>query len=640
MKNKLYLCEIGDIYDNQIRLPYSTGLVWSYCKTFKEITDNYELLDWLFWREDINQMLSRIKNPDIVGFSHFVWNEQINNDLAKKVKNKYPNCLIIYGGQSTPKQDRCKDFFKIHPYVDVLIHGEGEITFKKLLDGYLNNDIDSVSGCTFKQENNISKTNLSRPRIQDISIMPSPYLDGTFDNLAKKSPYKLDVIIETARGCPYSCTFCEWGDNYYTLLKRQPIEKLKKEIDWSVEHKVEFLYNADNNFGLFPEHKYITEYIVNKKKKTGYPHIMRNDWAKGRADKVMPIAKMLHDAGLQKGVTVALQSMNKETLKAIKRKNIDNGKLKEFVKLYNQEDVPYFLEFILGLPGETVDSFIDGATEIMELGLHTFVTYNPMIVLPNTPFNEKSYQEKYGIKLKEVSQPFAHFEIENVEEYHEKTSIVRSHNGMNEDEYVEAWMYRWLFNFGHYFGYLQFISRFMRSVYDIEYYDFYTDIMDYIKNKKDGFLKKEYDVTKNGIEEVFENKSLWGRVLNDVKKNFYWEYEEATAIHISLNHKLFYDEIYKYLIDKYELEDNLVKCLIDYQIVRIQHPNQEYPFTTKLDYNIHEVLLGNTKIVKNGGHVLKVHGKKYDDVYDWAKKCFWWGKRAQLFQTKVEAVNE
>ena len=85
---------------------------------------------------------------------------------------------------------------------------------------------------------------------------------------------------------------------------------------------------------------------------------------------------------------------------------------------------------------------------------------------------------------------------------------------------------------------------------------------------------------------------------------------------------------------------NLVKCLIDYQIVRIQHPNQEYPFTTKLDYNIHEVLLGNTKIVKNGGHVLKVHGKKYDDVYDWAKKCFWWGKRASLFQTKVEVVNE
>jgi hypothetical protein len=164
--------------------------------------------------------------------------------------------------------------------------------------------------------------------------------------------------------------------------------------------------------------------------------------------------------------------------------------------------------------------------------------------------------------------------------------------------------------------------------------------MDYIKNKKDGFLKKEYDVTKNGIEEVFENKSLWGRVLNDVKKNFYWEYEEATAIHISLNHKLFYDEIYKYLIDKYELEDNLVKCLIDYQIVRIQHPNQEYPFTAKFDYNIHEVLLGSTKIVKNGGHVLKVHGKKYDDVYDWAKKCFWWGKRASLFQTKVEAVNE
>ena len=121
----------------------------------------------------------------------------------------------------------------------------------------------------------------------------------------------------------------------------------------------------------------------------------------------------------------------------ITKTNFQTPHFHQFVKLYNQEDVPYFLEFILGLPGETVDSFIDGATEIMELGLHTFVTYNPMIVLPNTPFNEKSYQEKYGIKLKEVSQPFAHFEIENVEEYNEKTFIVRSHNGMDEDEYVK-----------------------------------------------------------------------------------------------------------------------------------------------------------------------------------------------------------
>ena len=116
MKKNLYFCEIGDIYDDQVRVPYSTGLIWSYCKTFDEINDNYKLKDWIFWREDLEIMLSKFEKPDIVGFSHFVWNEQVNNDLAKLIKKKYPNCIVVYGGQSAPKQDRCSEFFKNHPY--------------------------------------------------------------------------------------------------------------------------------------------------------------------------------------------------------------------------------------------------------------------------------------------------------------------------------------------------------------------------------------------------------------------------------------------------------------------------------------------------------------------------------------------
>ena len=71
---RLYLIEISDVYANQIRLPYSTGVVWSYCTKDKNITDNYELSDWFYYRQDPNTIIDSIENPDVIGFSGWVWN--------------------------------------------------------------------------------------------------------------------------------------------------------------------------------------------------------------------------------------------------------------------------------------------------------------------------------------------------------------------------------------------------------------------------------------------------------------------------------------------------------------------------------------------------------------------------------------
>ena len=380
MKKQVYLFEISDTYNGQVKLPYSTGLIWGYCILDNTIKSNYELGGWLYYRDDIDKILSKVENPSIVGFSNFVWNTQTNYLLAKKIKEKYPNCLIVFGGQGTPKSDKISNFFVQHPYIDIAVQGEGEISFKEILLENLkeNSNFKSVSGITINGDKHI--TTSPRPRIKDIDSMPSPYLDGLFDDLIKIKDhnYDFEATIESVRGCPYQCTFCEIGDKYFQKIAKQTNEKIYNELDWISENKIEFFYNADSNFGLLKEHFDQVRYMTDLKKKTGYPDNIRIDWAKSKADKVVELAQLLTDAKMMKGITIALQSMNPEVLKAIKRKNVDDGKLKEFFDLYKDKELVSYVELILGLPMETLESFKDGMFQLLDLEYNDFIGIYPM----------------------------------------------------------------------------------------------------------------------------------------------------------------------------------------------------------------------------------------------------------------------
>lgn len=74
MKKNVYLFEINDILTNQAKLPYSTGLIWSYCKTIESISNNFNLDKLFWWRRETDVILEQIETPHIIGFSCFVWN--------------------------------------------------------------------------------------------------------------------------------------------------------------------------------------------------------------------------------------------------------------------------------------------------------------------------------------------------------------------------------------------------------------------------------------------------------------------------------------------------------------------------------------------------------------------------------------
>jgi putative methyltransferase len=664
MKKNVYLFEINDILSNQAKLPYSTGLIWSHCRIIPTVKDNYQLAKMFWWRRDTEEVLSHIENPSVIGFSCFVWNWNNNIELAKKIKEKYPECIIVFGGWQAPMSDRSQNFFKDHPYVDIIAHGEGEIIFGNILIENLKEkpDWSKIKGCSIPyrfvtgdaassnikdglkiidQEVNLNPDPLDtfvtepQPRIADLMEMPSPYLNGLFDELISdpECVYDLEATIETTRGCPYACTYCEIGTKYYQKIKYHTLEKIYSEIDWLSDNKVVFVYNADSNFGMLKDHLPITRYLVDKKKKTGYPEKHRCDWSKNQADKVIELAKIFYEAEMDKGITIALQSLNKDTLKATKRKNVDGGKLREFIKLYEDTNLPSYIELILGLPEETKESFISGICQVMELGQHNYIGIYPLTALPNTPFGDPKYIEQYGLEIIDTYPAFSHVDVSDDNDF-EREHMVVSSNTMTLEDYKECTLFRWMSMFAHYLGATQFVSRFVNKHLGVSFEDFYVNLMEYMESS-DGFLNEQLTKTKETLDGVLDARLPWGRVVPEVRENYAWDFEEATIIAIMKNKKEYYDDIRKFLAINYPMPESVVEDILKYQDSAMLDPQIAYPDKNTIEYNLQGVIY-DEELLQHKKYQLTSENKNYDgDFYEYGKETLWWGRRVAAYKNKV-----
>lgn len=641
MKKNIYLFELSDIFANQVYLPYSSGVVWSYSKNKDIIKNNYDLKNWFYYREDVETILEKIKDPQVLAFSCFMWNWNLNCNIAKKIKENYPDCLIIFGGQHQPLSDRSHGIFKKHPYIDILVHHEGEESFYEILTENLKEkDFSNISGITINQ-NGIEVRTPPRERISDIQDLPSPYLDGSFDKLLlnNKKGLLFSANIESARGCPFSCAFCEIGDSYYNKV-RTSYEKTKKEIDWIAKNKIEYVTDANSNFGLKYDNDYdLSLYVQKKKKETGFPKAYRVTWVKGRADKVLNIAKVFEQAGVQKGMTIALQSMNADVLKSIKRRNIDGGKLQKFIEMYESENIGSYIELIWGLPEETIETFKDGIMQILDHGYHNYLDIHLMMMLPNAPIASQKYINDYGIKTTTTQPRFSHRHIDRIMS-EDTVEFVTETNSFSIEDWIEGHQYRWLIIFGHYLGPLQFIARSLNKIYNISYKDFYNEIMYFSETNDETFIGKQYHEIRNNLDLVLQNKRFWGGIVKGVG-DINWNVDESTCIELANGNKdIFYSEIQNFIIATYpQIDNHVLNNIIFYQRCRLSDPNENYPIKKQFDFNIHDII-ENNHALREQSNTIVFDAKNYDsDIFSWAKEVIWFGRRVGKYKTSAIKIN-
>ena len=627
MKN-IYMVQVGFSFDKSVYLPYSVATIISYCKSIPEINEQYHFPKPIYKRDKIADIVSSLDSPYMVGFSCYLWNTNFNMTLAKAIKEKYPECIIVFGGHNAAEDG---SMLTTENYIDIVMTGEGEETFASLLT---EENPDNCPNIYYRKNGEIVKT--YEKFYDDISHYPSPFLDGTLDEVIDNDPdTDFLSVLETNRGCPFSCAYCDWCAK--KKVRQFPIEKVNAEIKWLSDHKIEYIFCADANFGLFERDEEIIDTLISYKKATGYPDVFRCCYTKNSNDRVFRMCKKLNEYGMDKGATLAYQSLSEEVLENIGRKNLSMEYFSDLLKKYNEAGIPSYSELILGLPGETKDSFCKGLCTLLDHGQHNSVSVYYCEVLPNSPLGKKDMIEKYNIEVAEVKFNHIHSANDVKEEVEEYSYIIRSTSTMSRNDWVDTNMFSVCLQAFHSLGLLRCFALYLRYEKNVSYYDFYTSLLDYIMNTDTGFLNSLFTSFRDKYENSADGE--WN-YFNEELGNIIWFFEEGAFIECIKNYDAYKKSILPF-IKSFGIDEEMFREIEKYQDNILKTPfRQNYDFT--LNYDLHtyfSLLMQGKKICperKETAYSFR-QDKVFDSWHDFAKFTVWYGRRkgASTFMNEI-----
>ncbi len=641
MKN-IYMVQASNTYSgNSFKaayLPYAVGLLIAYAFTDETVKSEYDFKRFVFVRESTDDVVAKLENPAFIGFSNYIWNTHYNLALAKKIKEKFPECIIMFGGHNVPPDN---SFLENYPFIDFLIHGEGEEAFKNLLVELTKEtpDFSGISNLSYRKSENEFVKNATE--VLTKTDYPSPYLTGLFDYIFEENPdMQLDAILETSRGCPRSCAYCDWGCNSQKI-KLFPIERVFAEIDWFATHKVKFIWGADANFGAYERDIEIVDYFIKVREKTGYPERIRTNYAMKNPERVFEISRKLERFGLSKeGATLSFQSLNPETLEFIGRKNMSLDKFSELISLYKKEGVTTYSELIVGLPGETYESFCKGIGALLAAGQHRLITVYNCEILPNSPMADPEYMKKHGIKTADIVYLTAHSESDK--EIQERTKYVIGTNTLPTEDWIACNVFTCFEESYHHYGILKFIAIYLYYEFGIPYEKFYNMIIDFAKKDKNSIGYSVYDKLYSFFKSVSIEKPM-KLYSNEIYGDITWIPKNVAHLDTIYRLDAYYDEIRPLLIS-FGMSEEIADELIKYQKTALKYPAKNN-FSVEFSHNWHEFF---TDILENDTHnplvekknIVSVNNKSNPDNWkDYAVESTWFGKNGATFNPDISAKD-
>ncbi len=456
MRN-VYFVQANDIYGTEKKttyIPYATGCIMAYCLKNETVASNYKFGKIIYTRQPVDKVVASLDEPFMVLFSCSVWNMEYNKSLAGRIKERYPECYIVFGGHNISPDSSTMEQL---PYVDFLTHRFGEEPTEGILVSLAEGKcLDTVANISYRADDGSIVTTDYAP--QTGTSYPSPYLEGIFDELLEDD-ISFSGLFESNRGCPNSCSFCDWS-SLKDKVRLFPMERVYAEIDWFVKNKIEYIYCTDGNFCLFDRDSDIANYVVECKEKYGYPQIFKVFFTKNRFNFVFDVSTRFFNSGLDKAKTISFQSMNPDVLKNVGRRNISTEMFRELMKKYNELNIATFSELILGLPGETYETFCKGVSSLIENGQHYAINIYPCELLPNAEMGQQAYRERFGIKSTRVPFKLIHSSYDACDDITEYSEYVTATCSMNEAEWVKSLTFSYYVQGLHNLGLLRAVAMY------------------------------------------------------------------------------------------------------------------------------------------------------------------------------------
>ena len=644
-KVKVGMIQINNSFSGQNYLPLSLGFLQSYALMHAKEIENFRFLNPIYKRVKVADAVSQFEGVDIAAFSVYVWNHKLSLEIARELKRSNPKCLIIFGGCHIPDKNT-DEYLLENDFVDIAAVGEGERVFCSLLDNYPKRSWDLVPSITYRDGHGKVVSNPQADRIKDMNEIPSPFLEGYFDNLIQNNPKERWIgLWETNRGCPFSCTFCDWGVGFKKKVQKYSLEdRLFLEADWFTQNKIEFIFCCDANFGMYKERDYaIAKRFADNKRDHGYPHALSVQNTKNNSESSYEVQKLLSDSGLSKGALIAFQSMHVPTLKAIKRGNIKLSHFIELQKRFTDDGVKTFSDMILGLPEETYKSFSEGACQLIEMGQHNRIQFNNLSILPNTEMAAPEYIEKYGLDLVENEIINIHGKLES-EEIAEVQQMVVATKSMPDEEWVKTRAFGYMVGFLHFNKIFQIPLIIANSIFGIKYEKIFDAFLSCDGKKypailkiKDGFFEHARKMQDGGFEFIPSKKWL----------NIWWPPDELAFIDVVTNGDIdmFYEnakEILNNLLQESGVEqyEEIITQAVQLNKSLIKLPKQKNDLKVTLKFNIWDVydniMKGKKATLLRGiyEHSIDRTSEKWESWEEWCEKVVWWcnKKGAYLYE--------
>lgn len=441
-KLKIYL---GDLTYDTIVLandvfPLNIGFIASYTlNKFKEFVD----ISLFKYVDELEKAIIE-SPPDILALSNYCWNERIGYEMFKIAKDSNPNILTVSGGPNfsvdIPSQ---QSFMNSHPEVMFYVPIEGEIGFSNIVERALSVGSKEkiiktvlekpIEGCISRKKDGTLQYLSPIDRIKKLDEIPSPYTTGLLDKFFNS---KLNPMIQTNRGCPFSCTFCVDGNDNVRSVNQFSIQRIEDELNYiatRVPKNKNLLYISDLNFGMYPKDIEVCDIISQIQRNYDYPKRIIVSTGKNQKVRIIDAIKRLNGA---LRFLIAVQSTDNTVLANIKRDNISIDHMMALAPAIRNENLRTSSEVIVGLPGDTYESSVNTIRDLLKAQIDDIQVYT-LILFKGSELNTAEERKKWNFKTKFriLSKDFA--KLSNGKKIIEIEEVVIASDTLSFDDYVK-----------------------------------------------------------------------------------------------------------------------------------------------------------------------------------------------------------
>jgi radical SAM superfamily enzyme YgiQ (UPF0313 family) len=409
-RTPVYFISLTTDLEARSQLPLGLGMIVAAARQYEggALLRSYHFIPELLLKPAAVRDAVLEHGPGVAFFSDYVWTVESNLRASQALKEVSREFVTVHGGASVPAYEaEAARFLEQHPHIDVAVRGEGEVTapeILKALSAFPRKPaaglplLGEVAGLTFRDPSAGAPALVrtpDRPRATDVNAFPSAYLTGSFD--ACRQDQVVAAILETNRGCPYGCTFCDWGLGTLQKIRMFDLDRVQAEIAWIAARRIPIIWCADANFGILPRDVEIARRVADARREHGFPRQFLVNYAKNATARLAEILGILRDADVAAEGILAVQTTDEPTLAIIRRSNIKPRKYDELVGVFRGLKLPVATDLLIGLPGATVGSFARDLQYCIDRGVSAKAYRTQVLV--NSPMADPAYRTKYAIEV-------------------------------------------------------------------------------------------------------------------------------------------------------------------------------------------------------------------------------------------------